>query len=65
VWSDSHSEVKFDCGAYICYAGAGEQGQLGRVPECFSSRGGRRGLGKQFIDWLCLLISELLKLSIN
>jgi regulator of chromosome condensation len=24
--------------------GAAEQGQLGRVPECFTSRGGRRGL---------------------
>lgn len=25
--------------------GCGESGQLGRVPECFSSRGGRRGIG--------------------
>ena len=24
--------------------GCGEQGQLGRVPECFSSRGGRKGV---------------------
>ena len=24
--------------------GCGEQGQLGRVPECFSSRGGRKGI---------------------
>ena len=26
-------------------AGCGENGQLGRVPECFSTRGGRRGVG--------------------
>lgn len=26
--------------------GCGEQGQLGRVPELFSNRGGRQGLGK-------------------
>lgn len=25
--------------------GCGEQGQLGRIPECFSSRGGRKGVG--------------------
>ncbi|XP_077862784.1 regulator of chromosome condensation-like, partial [Saccoglossus kowalevskii] len=28
----------------IYSVGAGEQGQLGRVAECFSSRGGRKGL---------------------
>lgn len=27
--------------------GTAEQGQLGRVPEHFSNRGGRKGLGKQ------------------
>lgn len=31
--------------------GCGEQGQLGRVPELFANRGGRKGLGK----WLCSL----------
>lgn len=25
-------------------SGCGEQGQLGRVPECFANRGGRKGL---------------------
>lgn len=25
-------------------SGCGDQGQLGRVPECFASRGGRKGL---------------------
>nr|XP_032815546.1 regulator of chromosome condensation-like [Petromyzon marinus]XP_032815547.1 regulator of chromosome condensation-like [Petromyzon marinus] len=29
--------------------GCGEQGQLGRVPECFSSRGGRRGLERLLV----------------
>lgn len=27
-------------------SGSAEQGQLGRVPEHFSNRGGRKGLGK-------------------
>ena len=27
------------------FTGCGEQGQLGRIPECFSARGGRRGIG--------------------
>ncbi len=27
-------------------AGCAEQGQLGRVAECFSQRGGRKGLGQ-------------------
>lgn len=26
-------------------SGCGEQGQLGRVPELFANRGGRKGLG--------------------
>ena len=26
--------------------GCAEQGQLGRVAECFAHRGGRKGLGK-------------------
>jgi len=30
---------------HVCYTGSGEQGQLGRIAECFSVRGGRRGLG--------------------
>ena len=28
------------------FPGNAEQGQLGRVAECFSLRGGRKGLGK-------------------
>ena len=27
-------------------SGSAEQGQLGRVPEHFSNRGGRKGLGR-------------------
>jgi regulator of chromosome condensation len=27
-------------------SGCGEQGQLGRVPELFADRGGRKGLSK-------------------
>ncbi|XP_064408181.1 regulator of chromosome condensation-like [Latimeria chalumnae] len=32
---------------YTC--GCGDQGQLGRVPERFCSRGGRRGLGRLLV----------------
>ena len=31
---------------FLCVSGAAEQGQLGRVAECFTVRGGRRGVGK-------------------
>lgn len=34
-------------------SGCGEQGQLGRVPECFASRGGRKGLGMLFV--ICMM----------
>lgn len=30
---------------YLLLIGCGDSGQLGRVPECFSTRGGRRGIG--------------------
>nr|XP_033812255.1 regulator of chromosome condensation isoform X2 [Geotrypetes seraphini]XP_033812256.1 regulator of chromosome condensation isoform X2 [Geotrypetes seraphini]XP_033812259.1 regulator of chromosome condensation isoform X2 [Geotrypetes seraphini]XP_033812260.1 regulator of chromosome condensation isoform X2 [Geotrypetes seraphini]XP_033812261.1 regulator of chromosome condensation isoform X2 [Geotrypetes seraphini] len=30
-------------------SGCGEQGQLGRVPECFTNRGGRRGLERLLV----------------
>jgi hypothetical protein len=29
------------------FLGCAEQGQLGRVAECFAGRGGRKGLGKK------------------
>lgn len=32
---------------HLYTVGTGEQGQLGRFAECFSSRGGRLGLGEQ------------------
>lgn len=36
-------------------SGCGEQGQLGRVPECFANRGGRKGLSMccLFVSFLC------------
>jgi hypothetical protein len=32
---------------FYVYSGCAEQGQLGRVAECFTGRGGRKGLGKK------------------
>lgn len=32
---------------FYVYSGCAEQGQLGRVAECFAGRGGRKGLGKK------------------
>ena len=29
------------------YSGCAEQGQLGRVAECFAGRGGRKGIGME------------------
>lgn len=29
----------------MLFSGCAEQGQLGRIAECFSARGGRHGLG--------------------
>ncbi|KAM4736045.1 regulator of chromosome condensation [Anableps anableps] len=37
-------------------SGSGEQGQLGRVPECFSNRGGRKGLER-------LLVPQIVKVK--
>ncbi|XP_029475514.1 regulator of chromosome condensation isoform X2 [Rhinatrema bivittatum] len=33
-------------------SGCGEQGQLGRVPECFTNRGGRKGLERLLVPQL-------------
>ncbi|KAG2460588.1 RCC1 protein, partial [Polypterus senegalus] len=35
-------------GGILYSSGCGDQGQLGRVPELFTNRGGRRGLGKVY-----------------
>ncbi|KAG7277164.1 hypothetical protein CRUP_021704 [Coryphaenoides rupestris] len=37
--------VMLTAGGVVYTCGCGEQGQLGRVPELFTDRGGRRGLG--------------------
>ncbi len=39
-----HVVILTDQGDVLTF-GCGEQGQLGRVPECFSARGGRKGVG--------------------
>ena len=36
---------------FFITTGCAEQGQLGRVAECFSNRGGRKGLGR-LLDFL-------------
>ena len=38
-----HLTLLMEHGDIIYTLGCAEQGQLGRVPECFSSRGGRKG----------------------
>ena len=43
VSGSDHVMILTDQGDIFTF-GCGEQGQLGRVPECFSSRGGRKGL---------------------
>lgn len=48
------------------YSGAAEQGQLGRVPECFTQRGGRRGLGECYCcDFHVLLPWQFTFSSLN
>lgn len=37
----------------IYFVGCAEQGQLGRVAECFSVRGGRKGLGMHVSNSVC------------
>ena len=39
-------ELQSDPSLTSYFPGCAEQGQLGRVAECFAHRGGRKGLGK-------------------
>lgn len=45
IASGSDHLVLLSHDGHIYTSGCGEQGQLGRIAECFTLRGGRKGLG--------------------